>query len=398
MGFRNIFVKALNAFLLPESQYQEHYRIQELPNVKAVKRLQQNNRSLPAAEGKPLADEPHVILSGGISRARNMVLNHLITEQARAGYAVLVLQSISEPVPSFFDAVYSVSDGSYDPLTGLDPDHACSIIEDMAEALDIKPSTLAIPLYDCFEYLYNRDGKLGIDAFICSSTREIGRDAFYAGNDNVAASHALPESREIDYIRRKLRSSRSRCQVTPIASITSSIKSGCVNVFRLPQEPAWLNIALSEVARLSASGEPVFPIFCEMKFNEASKALLSRLTCGRCFAYQDLPNTGWLWNEATYAVNAACFLQHSGPSAEQISRFFHNVERQRRTSSTQRGVANCDTGGFMGLFGSHTVSKSTTVSYATQWEALIPAGSIASLKDDEAIFMNRNSICKAKIR
>ena len=395
MGIWQRLGKTLDAFTLSPEAYMERYAGTEgrFP-ADDYTRIPIH---LPATRGEIPVDEPRMLLSGGTATARYRVLNQLLTEQARIGYAVVLLQPVTEPLPLVFDAVYNATDGSYDPLLGLDAGTASVLLEDAAAVLSVKPSTLHFPLYDCLTYLSSRNGGLGIDAFLTASTRTIGYEAFRMGQTDVAATHALPESREIDYLRERLRIPREGGQTGQRASIRSALRQGGVTVFRVPQRPAWFGLVLSELNLLLERGDWIFPVFNELAFREEMLPLLSRLRCGRCFSGQDIPGTPALWREVVSGINAACFLRHSGPSAEQVSGFFHTVERRKETFGTQSGSSRCNTGGFMGLFGSNTRSAGSTMTTTFQWEALISAYEISNLGEEQAVFLDRGDVWKATV-
>lgn len=393
------FSKIFDALFLPAEQYRARYCVPRVQSGRALAGL--NAPALPAGtDARPEA--LRIFISGGAFSTRCKLLSSLVDAQCEAGQTIIVLQPAEDSphirAGSSPQTVLAVSDGSYDPVQGLTNWDACSILEDAGSALGLNPAELDTPLSDALDYLQAQDGRLSLSSFIKNTTRQIGGNAFLDGNDTIAASHALPESRKLDYLRRELARDYALDWVMGKDSIRTAAKPGTVVVIRLPQgRSVWMGAALSELRTLCAHNR-VFAVFSGVRIPEACRPMFESLPCARCLTYPDLPAMGWLWDEGTAAATACCLLRHHGSSAETVSQYFHQVEREKKTYSSNQSRAICDSGGFMGLFGANTFTTAATVTTARQWEARFPAERIASLADEEGLFMYGNHIYSGVIR
>lgn len=371
----NPIIKFMSAMFLSQEEYRTRYPAP----VRAV-------HCLPAASApnSPPEDLPHMFVSGGVLPVRMLLLNRLIEEQRRAGRAVVVLQAGQEPLHT--ECVLSVSEGGYDPVDGATLGDACGLLCDVAQAMALEPAPLYTPLEDELRYILERDGRLSMAAFLDSNAREIGADAFIQGRDPIAESHAIPASLYLDYLRNQLRRSCRRHH--PGRSIRRAAASGQAITVKLPQgSAAWMGAVLAELQELCLDGTEVFVILCGVSVPASCRGMLEQINCGQCLCYPDLPAMDWLWNYACRAANCAMMMRHTGPSAKAVSGYFHEVERDKVTRTTGITDAHCDSGGFMGLFGSNTVSDSSGTSITRQWEARFSADGIAGMKDNEGLFV-----------
>ena len=371
----NPIIKVMSAiFLSPEE-----YRVRYPAPIKVMP-------CLPAActQYSLEEDQPHMFVSGGAFAVRMLLMNRLIEEQCRAGHAVVVLQTGQEPLHT--NCVLSIPDGSYDPLDGATLGDACGLLCDAAQAMALEAAPLYTPMEDELRYILQRDGRLSMAAFLDSNAREIGADAFMQGCDPIAESHAITESLHLDYLRNQLRRSCRRRR--PGRSIRRTAAVGRSITVKLPQGSAvWMGAVLAELKELYLDGMKVFVVMCGVSVPPSCRVMLEQINCGQCLCYPDLPAMEWLWNYACQAATCAIMMRHIGPSAKAVSDYFHEVEREKITRTTGITDAHCDSGGFMGLFGSNTVSDSRGMSIARQWEARFSADSIAGMKDDEGLFI-----------
>lgn len=389
-----LFRKSVAALFLSPEEYRNRY----------CDGLSAPPRGLPGPKSDALKlvsssrDAPHIVISGGSSAARERVLVSMLEEQQRNGYTVVLLQPSHVPPPacSCPSRVLNAQLGSYDPFKGKVAWQCTNLLLDAAESMGMSIAQLDMPLADAMEYLFHA-GTPTLNAFLTSSTRDIGANAFITGQDHIASSHSLPESRMLDSLRRNIarglqNSVRSGAASGSILEATSTE----ITIVQLPQgNKPWVGFALSELLDMynSSTGATLFPVFSNLgMYRDSAAPQLSMLTCGRCFCYDDLPGTDWLWDEATRSVNAACIMRHLGPSSEKCSAFFHQVERLKTSTTTTTSDASCDSGGFMGIFGSNTTSQATAISRSTQWEALVSARKISELNSNEAIFSNGKDV------
>ena len=371
----NPIIKVMSAMFLSPEEYRTRYPAP----VKAV-------RCLPCvcAQDSLPEDLPHMFVSGGTLPVRTLLMNRLIEEQCRAGHAVVVLQTGQEPLHT--NCVLSIPDGSYDPLDGAALGDACGLLCDAAQAMALEPAPLYVPMEDELRYILQRDGRLSMAAFLESNAREIGADAFMQGRDPIAESHAIPASLHLDYLRNQLRRSCRRHRAG--RSIRRAVAPGQAITVKLPLgSAAWTGAVLAELQELCLDGAEVFVVLCGMTLPPSCRGLLEQINCGQCLCYPDLPAMDWLWNYACRAATCAMMMRHTGPSAKAVSGYFHEVERDKVTRTTGITDAHCDSGGFMGLFGSNTVSDSSGTSITRQWEARFSADVIAGMKDDEGLFV-----------
>lgn len=371
----NPIVKMMSAMFLSPEEYCARYPAP----VKTV-------RCLPAscAQDALPGNLPHMFVSGGAFPARMLLLNRLIEEQCRAGHTVVVLQAGQEPLHT--ECVLSIPDGSYDPLDGAALGDACGLLCDAAQSMALDPAPLYTPLEDELRYILQRDGRLSMATFLDGNAREIGADAFMQGRGPIAESHAIPASLHLDYLRNQLRRTCRRRQ--PGRSIRRAAAPGQAVTVKLPQgSAAWTGAILGELQELCLDGTEVFVVLCGVLVPPSCRGMLEQINCGQCLCYPDLPAMDWLWNYACRAATCAMMMRHTGPSAKAVSGYFHEVEREKVTRTTGITNAHCDSGGFMGLFGSNTVSDSSGTSITRQWEARFSADSISRMKDDEGLFV-----------
>lgn len=329
-------------------------------------------------------DLPHMFVSGGALTVRMLLMNRLIEKQCNAGHTVVVLQTGREPLHT--NCVLSIPDGSYDPLDGATLGDACGLLCDAAQAMAMDPAPLYTPMEDELRYILQRDGRLTIAAFLGSNAREIGADAFMQGCDPIAESHTIPASLYLDYLRNQLR--RSSRQRRPGQSIRRTAAAGQAITVKLPQgSSVWTGAVLAELKELCLDGIEVFVVLCGVSVPPSCRWMLEQINCGQCLCYPDLPAMEWLWNYACRAATCAMMMRHTGPSAKAVSGYFHEVERDKMARTTSITDAHCDSGGFMGLFGSNTVSDSNGSSITREWEARFSADGIARMKDDEGLFV-----------
>jgi len=338
--------------------------------------------------------ENRLFISGGKWSPRMRVLCGAIDQQLKAGRAVVVIQPAnmtSDTIGSQFSfESLSPMDGSYDPFYDYSTDDVVEMLiaDATAEGFSkAEAADLTQALDDEIGYLSASENELCIGNFVNTSSRKIGEIAFGQGNVQLAESHAqYTINARIDKLRLAL---RKRCNFSSVGkSIAASAKPGTMTVLKLPgNSPSWMASVLYELNYLQDKGKAdVLPVFLEMHISETCRSMLEGLPGGRYFCYQDLPSMGWLWNVATAASPAGCLLKHIGTSAQIISDCFgkQRVEKVVRTRSSSR--SNCDSGGFMGIFGSTTLSSSHGCTVSYEWEPTIPDDVIRKLDDNEGIF------------
>lgn len=357
--------------------------------------------STDVAVKKPDADgelENRLFISGGKRTPRMRVLNGAISQQLEKGRAVVLIQpagvTYSMVDAQFLQSNLSPMDGSYDPFYGYSIDNVVDMLikSAIAEGFSTaEAADLTHAITDEIDYLAATQNMLSLGEFVHTSSRKIGEDAFNKGNDRLTESHAeCTINARIDRLRLLL---RRLCQFSPSGkSIAASVTPGTVTVLKLPQNsPAWMAIALHELNSLQVeSNLDVFPLFVEIYISETCQPLLEKLSGGRCFCYQDLPALGWLWSVATTASSTGCLLKHVGTSAQIISDYFGKQQVKKMARTVSSGRSNCDSGGFMGIFGATTLSSSHSCTISYDWEPAIPDGVIRDLDDDEGIFFYQN--------
>lgn len=342
--------------------------------------------------------ENRLLISGGKKTPRLRVLSGVIAEQLKEGRAVVVIEptgTLSETANTYFlQDELSPIDGSYDPFYG----HSINDIVDMliegamAEGISAaEAADLVQAIADEIDYLAATQHTPHLSGFVYTSSRELGMSAFSQGNDQLPDSHSdRTVSARLDRLRLSL---RRFYQVSTLGmSISSSVSPGRVTVLKLPQNvPSWMAFALHELNTLQVESDfEIFTVFEGIYISEKCRSQLEALPGGRCFCYQDLPAIGWLWSIATAASSAGCLLKHTGLSAQIVSDCFGKKRVTKVTRTTSSGRSSCDSGGFMGIFGSNTLSSSHSCTISYEWEPAIPDGAIRELDDDEGIFFYEN--------
>lgn len=330
-------------------------------------------------------------ITGGALEMRLRVLKGTIAQQLEEGRGVVVLQPAAMPVYRLTEGpqtCLAVPNGGYDPLQGRSDAEGVSLFQKVLTGLGMQPAEVAKTtnaLSDEFHILWENRA-LNLSSFTAHSSREWSRKAFQEGNDLIAESHSEPSAQNtLDWLRGQLCFHQTSSQ--PGCSLRETVKPGSVTVLQFPvgKDP-WILFALNELSEFWMPTS-VFAVFLDAYLHDDCRPLVEGLTCGRCFCYQDLPSQPWLWQAATTSCIAGCVFRHMGESAQTISRYFGQTKVRKRTQTDARAVADCDTGGLMGLFGSTTVTESTGQSETYEWEAAVPEEAIAGLPEDEAIFI-----------
>lgn len=382
----DVFTKMMSALFLEPEEYQERY-------MSPRKNL--HSLPVPGAAAGYSETLPHMFISGGSAAVRSLLVNRLVENQRLLRRKVIVLQGVRENFRS--DSVLNVADGSYDPLENARFSDACGLICDVAEALSVSPAPIYTSLSDELEYIMEQEGRLSMRSFLMRTAREIGADAFLQNRDSIAESHATPSCLQLDYLKNQLQRG-CRLYQTAGRSLRSTAANGRAVAVKIPQNNiAWIGAVLSEVQELCAESA-VMVIICGISIPASCQRALEQLDCGCCLCYPDLPAMEWLWRYATRAADSAMFLRHRGPSAEAVSQYFHQVEREKISRTTSKTKAYSDSGGFMGLFGSSSVANATGVEIIRQWEARFSADEISRMGEDEGIFVYEEQTGRCRVR
>lgn len=371
--------QTVDALTLPAEDYLQRYRSEVKPPALTLTGGWNG--------GVPEAGPLRVLISGGERSVRERLMWSLVERLREAGRSLVVVQAeerMSDVHPAGLK-VLRTQDGSYDPLKGRSSVAGLHLLLGAAAAEGLKQTDVFTPLSDEIHYLSDN---LSMEAFLALDSRRLGAEAFQREDDILAASHSLPGSLHLDYLRERL--CYGSCRRREGESLSQAAQPGrgvCVGV---PNgNAAWIGAVLAELNDLCRTVRNPFVVFSDIYIPETCRSGMEILTCGRCICSSDLPAEGWLWTFGTKAATTGLLLRHSGQSAEVISQYFHQVQREQVTRAANRGQAQCDCGGFMGLFGSCTISTATTVTTAQQWEPRFSADRIEHLRQTEGIFTHQ---------
>ena len=382
-SFLSQFFQVLDALALPPEEYLQRYPRKE----KRALHFGQGNGPAPGEE--PM----HMVISGGSSLVRKNLLRSFIGNRCRQGDALVVLQPAGTPPLALGAALggrLCPWEGSYDPLQGRSDEEKRHLLLRAAETDGMERGELFSPLTDEIAYLSRRDGDVTMASFLSADSRDLGAEAFQRGMDRVAQSHSLPGSLRLDSLRETM--VYGCCFGTGGRSIYASVRPGQALLVQLPEGNApWVGAVFAELEALCREKlSHLLVVFADLYIPDTCRTTMASLTCGQCFCYADFPAQRWLWDLGMAANDSGLFLRHTGKSAEAVSAHFHQVKQTQIAHGVNESDARCDTGGFMGLFGSNTVSRTVTVTASQQWEARFSADQIARLTDEEGIFTYKN--------
>lgn len=377
-----------NALLLTDTEYAEACHVSKVL------------RQLPICQA---SDQPtRCIVSGGSYLDRVKALKHYL-QVAKVPVVILTchwdLGRILGVRPTWLC-------DRYDPLANKKGREASYLLRKTAELIGLRVDGMASVLENTIQAIRSHsEGGFQMNDFLTLSCAELGKRAFFAGDDETAGMQTLEAARQLDDL---------RIQLSQDVSLEDSESSSLEHLLEqadgynsplvlLTSNPAQSAMYIQDLywtmKRRSRKGKKTNGVLFDLA-TVSARQLEELYTYGNSstlFLNEDLPASQDLFRVAASGLTSGIFLRHVA-GAEELSRFIGQIKRLQITETISHGRSKSEFGsGPFGIFGNTTRSSSRSEARSMAYEPIVTAHQLASLPDGEGYLWEQGKLTCIKL-